>query len=161
MMFSKTTIVQGVMKMGIKSFIFEDLDANSSTINLYHFACNKNEKLLLDPKRFGENHYSKREKNTSNVPRVFFYTKPEQKESFFDSAHCMYFVTVPKSKIYNLKQDPSELKKIFSTSIGRVDFDAILKFLIKEQQYDGVLYDVGAFEVVAWFNPIMVQKVEE
>lgn len=156
-----------------RSVLYEDIGAG--TIPLYHYSTSNNDTLLLNPEKFGSNPHSKREMNTSDVPRVFFYTDPKQREKeLFGASHNLFVANVPFDQIYNLKQDPL---KLFQT-YGRHGIHEILMLLSgwtrktgkwlktpdsekpnSVQNIKGAMYDLGRFKVVIWFEPIMVKKV--
>lgn len=85
---------------------------NSGPINLFHYLKGKTsppDEITLSPTKFGENPYTKNDLQSSTVPRVFFYTDPSQKETFFRS-DPLYMATVDASSIYNLTKDPESYK---------------------------------------------------
>lgn len=164
----------------ITELLMEDLMVGEGgVVKLYHYADAKDEELVLDPTRFGESAFSRREKQRSEVPRVFFYVDPSQKESFF-SGRELYTTQVPESLIYNLDQDSDRMKKNPEFKINAysdaIDYDSILQHLsgwrypdgwgkpaakTGEQRYGGAYYDVGSFQCVAWFDYISVRKVSQ
>jgi hypothetical protein len=142
--------------------------------SLYHYSKIDADSILLDPKKFGMNAHSRREKNTSDVPRVFFYTDPKDYEKELFAGNQLYTAQVPSNEIYNLKQDPLKLFQKY----GRYGIHEILMYLsgwqrisgswVKKekenkpeevQNINGVLYDLGRFKVVIWFDSIEVAKV--
>jgi hypothetical protein len=130
------------------------------------------EEIVLNPERFGENPYSKKEKMSSDVPRVFFYLDVKQREPMFEKNYSLYKATVPSVDIYDLEQDPDSIKEKFRSKYsGIVDSDAVLKYISGWSKksgkwtrgpalYKGVYYNVG-FDVVIWFEPIVVTIVPE
>lgn len=85
---------------------------SSGPINLFHYLEGKSsppDEITLSPDKFGENPYTKNDLQSSVVPRVFFYTDPAQKETFFRS-DPLYMATVEASSIYNLTKDPENYK---------------------------------------------------
>lgn len=85
---------------------------SSGPINLFHYLKGKTpppDEITLSPDKFGENPYTKNDLQSSVVPRVFFYTDPAQKETFFRS-DPLYMATVEASSIYNLTKDPENFK---------------------------------------------------
>ena len=156
--------------MNLAWLLFEDLSINArGKVTLYHFSKAKTDSVSLDPERVGQSSFSRREMNTSSVPRVFFYLDPEQREVMFQNpVYHLFYVEVPFGSIYNLREDSKGYKKQFaSEQTGTVDFHALLKHLSGWNKlsgegwtktnplYKGVYYNVG-FDVVAWFDPITV-----
>lgn len=104
-------------------FLFEEASENtpgktkelptSGPVNLYHYLKGSNssppDEITLNPGRFGENSYTRNDLESSPLPRVFFYTDPSQKETFFLSSP-LYMATVDASSIYNLAKDPENYK---------------------------------------------------
>ena len=85
---------------------------SSGPINLFDYLKGKTsppDEITLSPDKFGENPYTQNDLQSSVVPRVFFYTDPAQKETFFRS-HPLYLATVEASSIYNLTKDPENYK---------------------------------------------------
>lgn len=158
------------LKTLIESLVKEEL-TDKSPVTLYHYAKSQEETLKLDPNRFGENSYTKRDKLMSDVPRVFFYLNPREKESFFKAEHSLYSVEVPREQIYNVIKDPLGLKKKHFEK--RPDWDALLQELsgygwenskkmtkVREPLFKGMYYKPD-FEVVIWFDYITVRKVDQ
>jgi hypothetical protein len=156
-----------------RTYLREDIGTGVTT--LYHYSRSANDTLLLDPERVGSNPHSKREMNTSDVPRVFFYTDPKQREQeLFGASHNLFIAKVPSEQIYDLKQDPLKLFQEY----GRHGIHEILMFLSgwtrktgkwlklpsdqkhnSVQNIKGAMYDLGRFKVVIWFEPIIVKKI--
>jgi len=163
-----------------KKFLFEGKGStehsNDGIITLYHYSRADKEKLFLDPDHFSSNRssYSRRDYNVSAYPRVFFYVNLEEAEPLVTSGKTLYSTTVPMSEVYDLTEDPDDLQK---RSIGRYstapDYDIILRALagrpasvdgvqlVLDKKYNGVYYHVHNMGVVAWFEPIAVNKVVE
>jgi len=126
-------------------------------VHLFHYTPYRSPEVELKPERFGENPWSRREKQSASMQRIYFYLDLRDKESFF-SGNTLYQAVVPASQIYDLATDPEEL-------IGRVrsagffDIDRLLEE-VKKEGYKGVYYNNG-MHLVAWFNPIAVTRVEE
>lgn len=152
-------------------------ETESGLMTLYHYSTSNSETLLLDPLKFGTNAHSRREKNTSDVPRVFFYTDPKEREKeLFGARYNLFTVSVPSNQIYDLKKDPLKLYQKF----GRYGIHDILSLLSgwkrasggwtkmsPEERPDdvknikGALYDLGRFKVVVWFDAITATKVDQ
>jgi len=127
-------------------------------MRLYHFS-DKNNLKSLDPNEFGKNSFTKSDRKISDVPRVFFYTDPSQKESFFKTPSIfLYSTEVNKDLIYDLSEDKENLKNKFLSK--RKDIDALLKHLASNNcQYKGLKYKTPQFDVVIWFEEINVTKI--
>jgi hypothetical protein len=147
----------------------------SKKIQLFHFSKANKPKFILDPQMFLKlrNAHSRNDWNISNLPRVFFYTNLDHKESFFEnSQYNLYSVDVEPDEIYDLTKDES---KLVLQSIGKYssspDLDKVLKTLANhtgpqaiknalDRSYKGVYYlTTGGMEVVAWFEEIEVELV--
>ena len=163
------------IRTAISQCLQEELEpeVHSGFLTLYHYSVSDSQTLLLNPEMFGKHAHSKREKNTSDVPRVFFYTDPTQREKELFAGNNLFTVAVPKDQIYDLRVDPLGLLAKY----GRYRIHDLLLFLSgwyrhegkwkqktnlekqeEIQKIKGVLYDLGRFQVVAWFEPIMVTK---
>lgn len=135
---------------------------------LWHFSNTDAPTLTLDPMKFASNSYSRRESAVSDVPRVFFYTDPKQKEVMFDKGYTLYSVQVPSNKIYDLRADPLHLKTEFGNNAHEMlehisGWERTKSGWKKNkgvQNIGGLRYSTGAFEVVVWFSPIKVTKVQ-
>jgi hypothetical protein len=127
-------------------------------MRLYHFS-SKNNLTSLNPNEFGKNSYTRSDKKVSDVPRVFFYTDPTQKESFFKTPSVfLYSTEVDDELIYDLNEDKEDLKNKFFSK--RRDIDALLKhFSSEECQYKGLKYKTSQFDVVLWFEEINVTNL--
>lgn len=144
-------------------------------MTLFHYSAQDVDSLVLRPEKFGHNTHSRREMNTSDVPRVFFYTDPKQKEKeLFGNRYHLFTAKVSPDQIYNLSKDPLGLFQQY----GRHGFHDILLVLsgwkrektgwVKKSDNErpetvanikGAMYDVGRFKVVIWFEPIQVTRV--
>lgn len=169
--------------MKLLELMFTETNNNDTTseVVLYHYAHSREPELILDPKKFGSSFYTKRDKQLSEVPRLFFYTNPSEKEKLFDSSDGLYRVIVDKSRIYNLGQDPDGLKQRFVTFPGGpTDFDLLLRYVsgwnlettghgkssasgwVKGPGvYDGMMYRTPKFVVVLWFLPVVGTLIPE
>jgi len=130
-------------------------------ITLYHYSNLESETLILDPVRFGQSSYSQKEKETSSVPRVFFYINLAHRERFISSSRGLYKVDVNAKNIYNLKEDPSGyIEKIRHPTYGlrkQIEWDNLLNEI--KEDYSGVFYSTSSMDIVAWFKEIIVSKV--
>ena len=130
-------------------------------IPLYHYSKSDADTIVLDPKHFlsHRNSYSKKEYERSQVPRTFFYLDPSQAENIVAQSRTLYTTKVPASSVYNLKKDPDEiLKKSSPPGAFFVDYNKVFDTI--KENYQGVFYDVGSFDVIAWFEPLSVDKKE-
>ena len=156
-----------------KSFILSESLANyniGGKVVLYHFSQAPADKVLLDPEYFlsKRNYYSRNDYNVSGVPRIFFYLNLDQAEHFVSQGAELFSTVVSADEIYNLVDDPLGLKrKSMSQYRVGVDFDKILKNLSGAEEnmpedsllsYNGVYYQPGGMDVVAWFKPIEVTR---
>ena len=153
-----------------KSFLMEGslVDYNDEGVMvLYHYGKSPNEELMLDPDYFVSNtsHHSRKEKEVSTVPRVFFYADKNKTEAIIARGYGrkLFKTEVPHSEVYDLKRDPEEFIKqvrhpVFGLRKG-MEWNDLLN-LIKEK-YNGVFYSIGMPDIVAWFKPIMVYEVSD
>ena len=145
-------------------------------VTLYHYSKMEKDKLLLDPDYFlsKRSSYSRRDYNVSAYPRVFFYMSLDEAEPIVVSGKTPYSTTVSESEIYDLTKDPEDLRKrSISQYAATPDVDVIMRAvdgepvsvdgepLILNRKYDGVYYHVQNMGVVAWFKPIVVNKITE
>jgi len=132
---------------------------NDAQLTLYHYSRADSEKLVLDPEHFlsGRNSFSKREYEKSQVPRTFFYLNTEQAEPIVKSGRNLYAVKVNPSDIYDLKSDPEGIIDA-SRPPGAffIDYNKVFNTIKKE--YKGAYYGTPNFDVVAWFEPVQVNK---
>jgi len=155
--------------MILRDILFEE---SINTTKLYTYSSKDADQLEIDPKKFGHNPYTKKDKNVSDVPRSFFYLNPKEKEPMFGKSHSLYMAEVASDGIYSLITDPLKLKDKFRNEIGRVDLDELMKFVsgwrMKSSGWEktgtpiaqGLFYNAG-FDVVIWFSKIVVDKVPE
>jgi len=148
-----------------KNYLKEGLLAtyeNNGMLVLYHYSNLKAEKIELDPDYFLSHRstFSRREYEISQVPRTFFYVDLDQAEKIVKSNRTLYGVKVPLKQIYNLHLDPDNIKE---QSIPKgayfVDYNKVLETI--KENYNGVFYKLPTMDVVAWFRPIIVQKIME
>ena len=74
-------------------------------VTLYHYTKNPSESLVLDP-NYKKSHYSSKEFEVAQTPRVFFYTDPKQRETFFRAGIPLFTTKVDAGRIYDFKNDP-------------------------------------------------------
>ena len=134
---------------------------NNGMIRLYHYTKPDKETIVLDPK-FPKSYYSRNEFETASTPRVFFYVDPSQKERFFGISN-LYTTEVPASQVYDFTNDPEGYREkvrhpVYGLRKG-VEWDELLETI--REKYDGIFYSTANFDVVAWFQPIEVQRVSE
>jgi len=138
------------------------------TITLYHYTSRvKDDKMTLDPEYFltHGSSYSMREREVSRVPRVFFYpsTDPEKTERMITGGSSLFSVDVPTKMIYNLKRDPEGLiEKLVHPVFGLrkgVEWTELLNTI--KEKYNGAFYSQpNGMDMIVWFKPIEVQKIE-
>ena len=130
-----------------------------STTTIYHYSRLDEEDIVLDP-NYEKQFYSRREFETASTPRIFFYADPSQKERFFASSN-LYSTEVPSDQIYNLTADPEGyVKKHRHPTYGlrkMMEWDIMLEDI--RDSFGGIFYSTANFDVVAWFQPIKVDRV--
>lgn len=130
---------------------------SGNTITLYHYSTKDDDRLVLDPKKFGKNSWSRREKRSSATPKIFFYLDPEDKERFFSEETPLYSVEVPKSQVYDITVDPKGMiKKTKEQNQDVLNIDMLIENL-KDAGFKGMYYQLK-FDVVTWFYPITVER---
>ena len=163
-----------------KKFLVENnlMDYNDEgMMDLYHYAKSTDEALILDPEYFvsSTSHYSRKEKEVANTPRVFFYADPNKTEMLIarDPYRNLFTTKVPFSEVYDLKKDPDDLiaqireERLEREGLPRemnlrkgVDSENLFDKM--KESYTGVFYSISeAIDIVAWFNPIEVYKIEQ
>jgi len=132
---------------------------SGGVISLYHYSRPDVDTLVLDPKH-GAQSYSRNDYIVSDVPRVFFYVDPDDKERFFASAN-MFTVDVPANRVYDLTADEEGYIEATRHSVyglrKGVEWNTLLETI--REDYDGIFYDTGRLKIVAWFHPIEVVRV--
>ena len=132
-----------------------------ATTPIYHYTNVDADSLELDP-TYKKQSYSSRDFETASTPRTFFYTNPSQKERFFTSSK-LYKTEVPSGQIYNLTSDPDgyvakHRHPVYGLRKGE-DWDAMLEDI--RDSFGGIFYSLPNFDVVAWFHPILVNRVSD
>lgn len=125
-------------------------------LNLYHYSSADSDTLVVDPKYFAQNYFTKKDYNLSDVPRSFWYTSPKDKESFFESSN-LYTVKVSPDKIYDLRKDPDGILAKHSLN-ATYDFQGLFQEL--KEKYLGAKYRTDR-DIVVTFHPLVAQKVEK
>ena len=140
---------------------------------LYHYAdpysleseygTREPEKFVLNPDRFGKSYYSRREMETSSMPRVFFYVNLDQSEKIVTAGRILYTTEVSANQIYDLKTDPEGyIKKVMHPTYGLrkgIEYNELLELIRDKTPYKGVFYG-NQFDVVSWFEPIEIYKTK-
>ena len=138
----------------------EDFD-QGGIITLYHYPKPDTETLVLDPK-YGAQYYSKNDYIVSDVPRVFFYVDPADKERYF-YGYNMFRVDVPSNQVYDLTADDQGYVAAARHPIyglrNREEWNVLLEKI--REDYGGVFYDTGRLKIVTWFSPIEVSRVPQ
>jgi hypothetical protein len=143
----------------------EDIEnySDGSTVTLYHYAPVDADSLIVDPSRFGGSAFSRKEKETSTVPRTFFYLNLDQREPFVAQNRILYKTEVPITSLYNLKRDPENIiQQVRHPTYGLrkgIEFDDLLNTI--KEEYPGVFYSMPNMDIVNWFEPLTVTKVPE
>ena len=74
----------------------------------------------------------------------------------------MFSTNVPAEKIYDILEDPKELKNMSQGPYGlALNYDELFQNII-DHGYTGAYYTIGAGQIgiVVWFEPIKVTKME-
>ena len=161
-----------------KFLILEGLEhyAVGGKIRLYHYSEAKDETLTLDPDYFLSrgSSFTRRDRDVSGQPRIFFYTNLDHAESIVKAGRSLYTAFVDTNKVYDLTKDPEGLLKKSRPypEINQPDIDKVLRSLADKSQADGpegirdeegqlyfgVFYRVGGVDMVNLFEPIEVHK---
>lgn len=134
----------------------------NGTVDLYHFTrVNDVDSLVLDPQYFvhSRGSFSRNEWKVSRYPRTFFYTNPQNKESIITGE--LFSTKVPADQIYDLKRDPEGFMKKHKHPMFGLRNDLEWTEMLKDihSKYKGVFYSIGEPDIVAWFEPIEVNKI--
>jgi hypothetical protein len=134
-----------------------------SSITLYHYSPADDKEITLDPKYFGKSSFSKKERESSTVPRVFFYVNLSQREKMVSSNRKLYSVNIHENILYDLNMDPEGYKEsirhpVYGLRKG-IELDELLNKI--KENYSGTFYTTGGMDVVAWFQPISVERVTD
>ncbi len=128
-------------------------------LTLYHYAPDDFEDGVLDPSRFGAGTYTSRDARASDVPRVFFYLNPGDREQWF-TGRRLFSAQVPASSIFDIDNGDPKVLDASRTSSGRIDPHELL-LNVKGAGYKGIKYDAGGMPLVAYFEPIAVEPVQQ
>ena len=132
---------------------------DEGVMTLYHYGKSPNEELMLDPDYFVSNtsHHSRKEKEVSTVPRVFFYADKDKTEVMIARGYGrkLFKTEVPHSEVYDLKSDPEGFIKqvrhpVFGLRKG-MEWNTMLEHI--RESYDGIFYSLSGFDVVSLFIP--------
>ena len=143
-------------------------------IKLYHFAdryelekkykTSDLESFETDPTKFGTSYFTSADKEVSEVPRTYFYVDLDDVEKIVVGGRLLYSAEVPINEVYDLKTDPEGyIKKIKHPMYGLrkgVEWTELLEYIRDETPYNGV-FRGRSFDVVEWFDPIEVYRVED
>ena len=143
-------------------------------IKLYHFAdryelekkykTSDLESFETDPTKFGTSYFTSADKEVSEVPRTYFYVDLDDVEKIVVGGRPLYSTEVPISEVYDLKTDPEGyIKKIKHPMYGLrkgEEWTELLEYIRDETPYNGV-FRGRSFDVVEWFDPIEVYRVED
>lgn len=114
---------------------------------------------VLDPEIALQNMqiYSKREYATSNVPRLFFYLDPSEKEHFV-SAKNLYVAKVSPDVIYDFTLDPDLIVRKWKGGNAPGNYNMLFNS-VKEAGYKGAAYSLSR-DVVVYFEPLEVRRID-
>lgn len=132
----------------------ETFDGKCGEMKLYHYSKNENLKEV-SPAFFGGNSFTANDKNVSDIPRSFFYTKQGEKESFFACGTC-YTARIEDCQVYDLRKDNLNVLQAFREH--KTTLNDVLYYLRNQIGVSGVLYVSGGYEIVNLFYPIGVQN---
>ena len=116
-------------------------------IILYHYS---DKKIIgqLRVKHFGQNYFTRNDKNISSVKRIYFYDVKNPQEYIFNNAEYCYIVKVNKNKIYDITKDK---RGFYSGNIT----DLLNK--VKKSGYIGVKYNIE-YNVISLLYDIPIYK---
>lgn len=120
-------------------------------MNIYHPSNKKFD--IVKVKYFGSHFYTQNDLRASNIKRSFWYLKSNIPERRLTNTHYLYEAKIDKNDIYDLRKDAENLK-------GRHrNIDTLLKAL--RQRFKAVIYNLGAYNVVAVFIDLKPTKITE
>ncbi len=128
----------------------------NKNLKLYHYSDKKIKKIKIE--FFGDNNFTKNEKNICNVKRAFFFTDKHIPEYRFLSSQYLYICSVASNKIYNLVNDTLGLidkSKIKNFDI--IDYNKLF-YSINRLGYSGITYNLG-YNIIVLFRDIIPQEV--
>ncbi len=118
-------------------------------LKLYHYS-NKNFKGFIKPGYYGENNYTRNDKNITGLKRAFYYIRPGEVEYLLRSSNYLYITEVKPGDIYDLTED-----KMGYLIKSRGDIDKALRII--KRKYKGVIYNLG-YKVVNLFYPAKIKQ---
>jgi hypothetical protein len=155
------------------------LRSDDGMTTLYHYTQDLGDSVVLDPEfaKDRRGNYSRREFETAQTPRLFFYLDPKERESHFFSG-TLYKAEVPTSEIYNFSADEEDIlgqvrhpiygmrkgeewNKVFEGIRDGVTTDSEGNDIIMSRPRDGLYYKTPRFRVVTWMKPLEVFKVDK
>jgi len=136
---------------------------DGGNITLYHFAPTDEETIEIDPSRFGQQGYSRREKERSSYPRSFFYVNLDQAENMVKPGKTLFTLDIPANKLYSLAEDPEGLvAEVRHPVYGfRNDIEWTKLFKRIHENYDGTYYSAPNMDLVVLFEPVEAKKMEQ
>ena len=136
---------------------------DGGNITLYHFAPTDEETIEIDPSRFGQQGYSRREKERSSYPRSFFYVNLDQAENMVKPGKTLFTLDIPANKLYSLAEDPDGLvAEVRHPVYGfRNDIEWTKLFKRIHENYDGTYYSAPNMDLVVLFEPVEAKKMEQ
>ena len=159
-----------------KKFLTESalVDYNDNgMMTLYHYGKSGEDAIILDPEYFlsDRNTFTRNDFQASGLPRIFFYVNLDQAEDIVKQGRTLYAAVVNIDKVYDITKDPEGLKKEarnwptniygepIKTAPSSLNVDLLLRSIA--ENYPGAFYKTGDMDVVVWFKPIEVYKVQE
>jgi hypothetical protein len=119
-------------------------------IRLYHFS-SKNFKGFIEPGYYGENNYTRNDKNITELKRAFYYIGPGEVEYLLSGSNYLYITEVKPGDIYDLTEDK---KGYLKQSRGNID--KALRLI--KRNYRGVIYSLGNYKVVNLFTRAKIKQ---
>ena len=134
-------------------------------ITLYHYAPKDSEEIIVDPKYFADqatrSSFSRREYETSQVPRTFWYVDLSQRERQVAQGRYLYQAQIAASDIYDFRNDPEGHKEMHRHPVyglrKGVEWNEMLEHI--RESYSGIYYSLSNFDVVALFVPYTATRV--
>jgi len=103
---------------------------------------------IVKVKYFGEHYYTRRESRTSDMPRSFWYFTPDIPEARFATTRYLYVTEIDLKGFYDFRN-----KNLKDTVFEKFEsLHDILKLL--KLAYQGVIYNVGEYDIIAIFEDI-------
>ncbi len=121
-------------------------------LTLYHYSRAKIP-YKIDPKHFGSNGYTRADKRTCGLARVFYYIQGNFiPEYYLKGWQYKYIVKIDKGKVYDLRIDKLGLIDRFKGNIPD------LLYYIKAS-YKGAIYNLGIYDICILFETIKYNQV--